>query len=145
MLADTPSGRLHKALVETGKAVSADTGSLAGLDGGLFVALAVVKKDDPVEPVRDELIRIVEDFARTPPTAEEMERARVQMANAAERTMTDHERIGLSLSEYIALGDWRTFFLLRDERGDDHRRAGAGGLGEVPAARQPHGGPVPAR
>jgi zinc protease len=116
VLGDTPSGRLHKALVETGKAVSADTGSLAGLDGGLFVALAVVKKDDPVEPVRDELIRIVEDFAKTPPTAEEMQRARVQMANASERTMTDHERIGLSLSEYIALGDWRTFFLLRDER-----------------------------
>jgi zinc protease len=116
VLGDTPSGRLHKALVETGKAVSADTGSLSGVDGGLFVALAVVKKGDPVEPVRDELIRIVEDFAKAPPTAEEMQRARVQMANSAERTMTDHERIGLSLSEYIALGDWRTFFMLRDER-----------------------------
>jgi zinc protease len=116
VLGDTPSGRLHKALVETGKAASATAGSLDGVDGGLFVTLAVVKKGDPVEPVRDEMIRIVEEFAATPPTAEEMERARVQLANSAERTMTDHERIGLALSEYIALGDWRTFFLLRDAR-----------------------------
>jgi zinc protease len=115
VLGDVPSGRLHKALVETGKAASIGTGSLGGVDGGLFVALAVVKKGDPVEPVREEMIRIIEDFANSPPTKEEMERARVQMANAAERTMTDPENIGLELSEYIALGDWRTFFLLRDQ------------------------------
>jgi zinc protease len=116
VLGDEDSGRLHKALVETGKAASADTGTLGGVDGGLFVALAVVKKGDAVEPVRDELIRIMEDFTNHPPTAEEMQRARTQMANADERVMTDPERIGLSLSEYIALGDWRTFFLLRDEQ-----------------------------
>jgi zinc protease len=115
VLADVPSGRLHKALVETGKAASIGAGSLGGVDGGLFVVLAVVKKGDAVEPVRDELIQIVEDFANHPPTDEEMERARVQMANASERVMTDPERIGLALSEYVALGDWRTFFLLRDE------------------------------
>jgi len=114
VLGDEPSGRLHKALVETGKAASVATGSLGGMDGGLFVALAVVKKGEAVEPVRDELIRIVEDFTNHPPTDEEMQRARVQLANAAERVMTDPERIGLALSEYVALGDWRTFFLLRD-------------------------------
>ena len=116
VLGDEPSGRLHKALVETGKAASIGTGTLGGIDGGLFVALAVVKKGDAVEPVRDELIRLVEDFTNHPPTAEEMQRARVQMANSDERVMTDPERIGLALSEYIALGDWRTFFLLRDQQ-----------------------------
>ncbi len=29
--------------------------------------------------------------------------------------MTNHESIGLGLSEYIATGDWRIFFLQRDE------------------------------
>ncbi len=91
VLGDTPSGRLHKALVETGKAVSADTGSLSGLDGGLFVALAVVKKGDPVEPVRDELIRIVEDFAKNPPTAEEME-TRPRADGELRRTHHDRPR-----------------------------------------------------
>src|SRR5690606_30110981 len=32
------------------------------------------------------------------------------------RMMNDHENIGLALSEYIALGDWRMFFLNRDRQ-----------------------------
>jgi zinc protease len=113
-LADTPSGRLHKALVQTGKAAQVGGGSLGGVDGSLGIVLALVKKGDPVEPVRDEMIRQVESLADNPLTNEEMERARVNFANSAERTMNDHENIGLALSEYIALGDWRTFFLIRD-------------------------------
>jgi zinc protease len=113
-LGDIPSGRLHKALVETGKAADVGVELQDGVDGSLFVAIAIVKKGDPVEPVRDEMIRIVEDFASNPPSAEEMERTRSQMANSYERTMTNHESIGLALSEYIALGDWRTFFVQRD-------------------------------
>ncbi|MEO6080546.1 MAG: pitrilysin family protein [Steroidobacteraceae bacterium] len=115
VLGNAPSGRLHKALVETGKAANVSAGLQEGLDGSLFVAMAIVKKGDPVEPVRDEMISIVENFVSNPPVAAEMERARIQMANANERTMTNHESIGLALSEYIALGDWRTFFLQRDE------------------------------
>jgi zinc protease len=111
----TPAGRLHKALVETGKAAEVSAGTQDGIDGSLFVVEAVVKKGDPVEPVRDELIRIVEDFANNPPTAAEMERTRLRIANSTERAMTNHESIGLALSEYIALGDWRTFFIGRDE------------------------------
>jgi zinc protease len=114
VLSDIPSGRLHKALVETGKAAQVSGGSLDGVDGSLQVFLAVVKQGEPVEPVRDEMIRLVEGFAADPPTEEEMERARLNFANAAERVMNDQESIGLELSEYIALGDWRTFFLLRD-------------------------------
>ena len=114
ILGDTPSGRLHKALVETGKAAQVGGGQLNGLDGSLQILLALVKKGDPVEPVQAEMLRIVEDFGKSPPTAEEMARVRTQLANQAERTLNDHETIGLQLSEFIALGDWRMFFLARD-------------------------------
>jgi zinc protease len=114
-LGSGPSSRLHKALVVTGKATQVSAGTQDGVDGSLFLAEAFVKKGDPVEPVRDEMIRLVEDFANNPPSAEEMERTRIRLANSYERTMTNHESIGLGLSEYIALGDWRTFFLQRDE------------------------------
>jgi zinc protease len=114
ILGDAPSGRLHKALVETGKAAQVAAGFVGGVDGGLQVMLAVVKKGDPIEPVQAEMIRLVEEFGANPPTAEEMDRARVQFANQAERLMTDHESIGLQLSEYTAQGDWRLFFLERD-------------------------------
>ncbi|MFO0216474.1 MAG: insulinase family protein, partial [Burkholderiales bacterium] len=35
--------------------------------------------------------------------------------NGAERTLNNHEQIGLELSEYISLGDWRLFFKDRDD------------------------------
>lgn len=59
-LADTPSGRLHKALVETGKATQVAAPRLNGIDGSLQMILAVVKKGEPVEPVETEMIRQVE-------------------------------------------------------------------------------------
>jgi zinc protease len=114
ILGDTPSGRLHKALVETGMAAQVGAGQLNGVDGSLQILLALVKKGDPVEPVQAAMLRIVEDFGKTPPTTEEMERVRIRLANQAERTLNDHETIGLQLSEFIALGDWRMFFLTRD-------------------------------
>jgi zinc protease len=113
-LTDTPSGRLHKALVETGKAAQVASIHLNGVDGCLQMILAFVKKGEPIEPVRAEMIKQVEDFHDHPPTEQEMDRARLHFANNAQRTLDDHERIGLALSEFIALGDWRMFFLARD-------------------------------
>jgi zinc protease len=113
-LADTPTGRLHKALVETGKAAQIVGFPLQGVDNGIHLIGAVVKKGEPIEPVRDELIRIVEDFHKNPPTKEELDRAKKSIANQFEKTLNDHESIGVEMSEYIALGDWRLFFLSRD-------------------------------
>jgi zinc protease len=113
-LADTPSGRLHKALVETGKAAQVGATRLNGLDGSLEIILAFVKKGDPIEPVQAEMIRQIEGLHDNALTAQEMERARVRFANDAEHVLDDPEAIGLRLSEFIALGDWRMFFLSRD-------------------------------
>jgi zinc protease len=106
---DAPSGRLHKALVETGKAAQVVGYPLMGVDPGLHIFGAVVKKGDPVEPIRDEIVKIVEGFADNPPTKEEIARALKSYQNQAEKTLNNHESIGLQLSEYIALGDWRLF------------------------------------
>jgi zinc protease len=113
-LTDTPTGRLHKALVESGKAAQVIGFPLQGVDKGIHLIGAVVKKGEPYEPVRDEMIRIVEDFHKNPPTKEELERAKKSFANQFEKTLNDHESIGVEMSEYIALGDWRLFFVSRD-------------------------------
>jgi zinc protease len=115
VLGDTPTGRLHKALVETGKAAQVLAFPLMGLDPGLHLFGAVVRKGEPVEPIRDEIVRVVESFGDAPPTSAEVERARQSYLNQAEKTLNNHESIGVQLSEYIALGDWRLFFLARDE------------------------------
>ncbi len=113
-LTDSPTGRLHKALVETGKAAQIIGLPLGGKDGSLHLIGAVVKKGEAIEPVQAELTRVVEGFAKTPMTDEELARAKKNFANAAELTLNNHENIGIQMSEYIALGDWRLFFLARD-------------------------------
>ncbi len=115
VLTDSPTGRLHKALVETGKAAQIIGFPYPGADSGLHLIGAVVKKGEPIEPVQAELTRIVEEFFKNLPSAEEMERVRKNAANSAERTLNNHEQIGLQLSEYISLGDWRLFFKDRDD------------------------------
>jgi zinc protease len=115
-LMDTPTGRLHKALVQLGKAQGVfHNHLLVSLnDGGLLVVGAVVKKGDPVEPVQAEIVRIVEGLASEALTAEEMARAKRDFENRAERVLSNHESIGVQLSEAISLGDWRLFFHQRD-------------------------------
>jgi zinc protease len=115
ILAQVPTGRLHKAIVETGKAAQVFGFPLMGRDPGIQIFGAVVKKGDAVEPVRDEIVRIVEAFGDAPPSKEEMDRARQNFLNAAEKTLSNHESLGVQMSEYIALGDWRLFFLARDD------------------------------
>jgi zinc protease len=117
ILGHVPTGRLHKALVETGKAAQVFSVPLPGRYTGLQLFGAVVKLGDPVEPVRDELIRIVEGFGDNPPNAQEIERTRLSFLNQVEKTLANHEQLGVQMSEYIALGDWRLFFLARDDLG----------------------------
>lgn len=115
ILGDTPTGRLHKALVETGKAAQVFSFGQTGYAPGLQLIGAVVKAGEPLEPVRDALITAVESFAKTPPTAEEMERVRRNVANGIEKSLNDPQKVGVTLSEEIALGDWRLLFLDRDK------------------------------
>jgi zinc protease len=114
ILNDTPNGRLHKALVETGKAAQVFSFSQTGYAPGLQLVGAVVKAGQPLEPVRDELIATVEGFTAKPPTEDEMERVRRNVGNSIEKALNDPQRVGVTLSEQIALGDWRLLFQGRD-------------------------------
>ncbi|EJL93297.1 putative Zn-dependent peptidase [Herbaspirillum sp. CF444] len=115
ILADTPNGRLHKLLVETGKASSILQFQLGGYAPGLQIIGAVVKKGEALEPVRQALTDAIESFAATPPTEAEMARVRISNANAYEKLLSDHQRIGIALSNVLALGDWRLLFAGRDQ------------------------------
>ncbi len=109
-----PSGRLYKALIETKKASSASAFAARQHDPSLFFASADVPRDGNVEAVRDELIAIIEGAGATDFTAEEVDRAKQQFLRARERSATDTAAIGVSLSEWVAQGDWRLYFLHRD-------------------------------
>lgn len=114
ILGDAPNGRLHKLLVETGKASQVFSFGQTGYAPGLQFFGAVVKKGEPIEPVREALTNAVEELATRAPTKEELERVRLSWLNSVERSLNDPQRVGVALSEPIALGDWRLYFLSRD-------------------------------
>ena len=111
ILGNAPNGRLHKLLVESGQAVSVSAGTRASVDPNLAVVAAVVKEGEPLDDVQRQLIDAVESFHRTPPTDEEMNRTRLQRERSFEQTLSSPEALAITLSEAIAGGDWRLFFL----------------------------------
>ena len=113
-LGDTPSGRLHKALVETKKASSVSGFSFQLKEPGLLIFDAEVRQDQSLDEARDVLVKTVEGAAANPPTKEEVERGRTQLLKQIDLALNDASQVGLRLSEWIAKGDWRLFFLHRD-------------------------------
>lgn len=115
VLTSAPHGRLHKQLVETGKVVQVFSSSVGYVEPGLTIIGAVVKKGDSVEAAKEALLAGIEEFKSKPPTAEEMERIKRDNDNSYEKLLNNHESIGISMSEYIAMGDWRYLFKDRDD------------------------------
>lgn len=114
ILAGAPHGRLHKQLVETGKVVQVFSTGMGSVDGGLKIIGAVVKKGESVDVAKDILVAGIDDFKKNPPTKEEIDRVKRESANTYEKIINNHEAIGIGMSEYIAMGDWRYFFKDRD-------------------------------
>ena len=115
VLGDTPGGRLHKRLVE--KQLAASTfGSAWSLaePGPLFLGASLAPGQD-VDRARAEILTVVQSLATEPVTTEELERARTQWLNAWDQGFADPEVIGVQLSSAIAQGDWRLYFLQRDQ------------------------------
>jgi zinc protease len=116
ILGDTPAGRLHQALVVPGKAAQVFAWTIDARDPGFVLFGAVVKKGESIEPVTQAMIETIEgSFAKTPATDEELKRQVQQQRTAFDRALADPQAFGVGLSEYIALGDWRLFFLSRDQ------------------------------
>ncbi len=114
-LADEPSGRLYKALVEGKKASSIYGGAMALHDPGLMFFMAEVAKDKSLEDARQTLIETLEVTpAKQPFSPEEVDRAKVQLLKDRELKAADVTSMAVELSEWAAQGDWRLYFLYRD-------------------------------
>jgi zinc protease len=114
ILADTPSGRLYKALVESGKAASVFDVQHRLRDPGMLIFGASVPAKASADAARITLLSTVDHFSDTPPTSEELERARTELLKQIDLELAASDRFGIALSEWIAAGDWRLFFLHRD-------------------------------
>ncbi len=114
IMSDTPSGRLYKNLVETKKAVGVLGFNLQTNQPGFHLLGAQVAKNDKLKPVADDLLSTIEQTADKSFTKEEVNRAKTILLKNIELAFNDPNSVGIQLSEWIALGDWRLFFLHRD-------------------------------
>lgn len=114
ILKQVPGGRLHKSLVETKLATT-----IVGFDrqlrepGYIFFG-ANLRPDMSLDTARGALIDTVESLDAQPITAEELERARTRLMNRIEQILADTRTLSTTLTEFIAMGDWRMLFLHRD-------------------------------
>ncbi len=114
MLTNQPSGRLYQALVAAKKASSVGADAGGWHDPGVLEVLAEVDAGKSLEDARDTLTGVLEKVGVEKATAEEVARAKTQLLKARELLMKDSNRIGVTLSDWAAKGDWRLFFLHRD-------------------------------
>ncbi|MCS6995562.1 MAG: insulinase family protein [Casimicrobiaceae bacterium] len=114
MMTLDPSGRLYQALVRSGLAVSVEAQSIATLEPYVMGIWATLNRTQSVERAQEVLLRTIEEAARTPFTALDLERAKLHWERTYDEILADSARFAIALSEAIALGDWRAFFLERD-------------------------------
>lgn len=114
VMADVPSGRLHRKLVEVRLAASVWSWTVGLHDPG-FVAFGA-----NLAPGQDEAaavaasLAVLENLEAEPITAAEVDRARLRWLKAWDTQFASAEQLGVALSESVAQGDWRLHFLLRD-------------------------------
>jgi len=115
ILTDAPSGRLYKALIDTKKASSQFGMSFQLKEPGLAYFGAEVLKEKSIDSVKKIMIETIENFAKTPPSKEEVERVKTKGIKNIELLLNNAQRVGVGLSEYIAQGDWRLLFHTRNQ------------------------------
>jgi zinc protease len=114
IMGDTPAGRLHKALVETKQATSVFGFNFELREPGTMVYVAQMPLTADARKVSTALIAQIETLGGKPIAADEVERAKNAILKNYDVVLNDANRVGTEMSESIASGDWRLFFLGRD-------------------------------
>jgi zinc protease len=115
VLTNRPSGRLYKALIESKKAASTWGFTPALHDPGFAYFYAEVRQGRSLDSARTAMVGALDAVGTTQlPTAEEVARAQTKLLTDMELLFQKSDELGLTLSEYIATGDWRLVYLYRD-------------------------------
>jgi zinc protease len=115
ILGDAPAGRLHKRLVERQLAASSLSFALPLAEPAPMVLGLQLAPGQDVDKARAAMLAMLDSLRDEPITAEELERARSAWLKNWELGFTDPESVGVQISNAIARGDWRLYFLQRDQ------------------------------
>jgi len=115
IMASEPSGRLYDSLVKRRLAAGVFGSSFALHDPGIIMFGAQAAPGTEGTTMLQNLIETVESSVEKPFTAEEVERARQEMLRQREIQVADSQGLAIQLSDWAAQGDWRLFFIYRDQ------------------------------
>jgi len=114
IISNEPSGRLYKSLVETKKASYIWSFAPSLKESGFIYINATLRKEDNLEEAKAIMLATLDSLKINQPTKEELERAKGRILKQWELGFNSSDRVGMNISEYIAQGDWRLYFLYRD-------------------------------
>ena len=103
-------GRLDKALIDTKKALSIDISVYELHDPGLVLISATLSDEQSIDEVKKIILDSIADLARTGPTKEEVDRAKVAITQRMDRAFANSDQLAMQLTDVIADGDWRLLF-----------------------------------
>jgi zinc protease len=113
VLTREPSGRLYKLLVETKLAASLSGSNEPTHDPYVAQFSVQVRGAKQLAKVRGILTSTIEGLGAGVIEEKAVERWRISTLKELELAMADSQRIAVDLSEFAALGDWRTLFAYR--------------------------------
>ena len=114
ILAGTPNGRLHKSLVQGQKAVSISPWNFELAETSYVLFMAELNTTQKLAEVRKGMLDVLENMGKSPVTDTELRRAKAALLSDIDKTLNNPERLAVQLSESMANGDWRLFFVNRD-------------------------------
>jgi zinc protease len=117
LMGTSPTGRLHRLLVQKGLAASVWGYERMLRDPGYANFGATLPKTLALEPAREALLAALEGPGREPVTDAEVVRARTTLLNDMEKAPLDSQGYVRWLGEFASMGDWRLFFVYRDRVG----------------------------
>lgn len=114
ILTNEPNGRLYQSLVKTGKATTVWAYDPGLKDPSFFYINADVLKERDIDSVQQLMFATIDGLKTKPVTADEVEKAKNKLMKNFDEVYRNTEYTGLTLSEYMAAGDWRLAFIYRD-------------------------------
>lgn len=114
VLGNSPSGRMYKNLVDTKKAAATFVIDFQFKEPSIMFAFAQVTKEKSLDDAVNSMVATFEEIKSKPVTQEELDRAKTSLLKQIELNLNNPDRVGVAMSEFIAMGDWRLYFIHRD-------------------------------
>lgn len=114
ILTNNPSGALYKALIDSKLATSVYGYSQTLRDPGFSYFQCEVSKDKDITTVESTFLKTMDEVSQMIFTEEDLSRAKNELLKQFENTYNNTINLTIALTEDIGAGDWRLFFIDRD-------------------------------